>query len=80
MAGEGVPDLAAKLNRLFETIPRPGGGLYTNEAAAKALSTAGVTVSAQHMWYLRTGKRDNPSFRLLEGVARLFGVPTELLL
>ena len=75
MAGEGVPDLAAKLNRLFETIPRPGGGLYTNEAAAKALSTAGVTVSAQHMWYLRTGKRDNPSFRLLEGVAGLFGVP-----
>jgi len=75
MAGEGVPDLAAKLNRLFETIPRPGGGPYTNEAAAKALSTAGVTVSAQHMWYLRTGKRDNPSFRLLEGVAGLFGVP-----
>ena len=53
MAGEGVPDLAAKLNRLFETVPRPGGGLYTNEAAAQALSAVGVTVSAQHLWHLR---------------------------
>jgi len=75
VAGEGVPDLAGKLNRLFETIPRPEGGLYTNEAAAHALGDLGVTVSAQHIWHLRTGKRDNPSFRLLEGIARLFGVP-----
>jgi len=75
VAGDGVPDLAAKLNRLFETIPRPEGGLYTNEAAANALAELGVTVSAQHIWHLRTQKRDNPSFRLLEGIARLFGVP-----
>ncbi len=76
MARDGVPGLAVNLNRLFETIPRPeGGGLYTNEVAAKALGDLGVQVSAQHLWLLRTGKRDNPSFRLLDGIARLFGVP-----
>ena len=76
MPRDGVPGLAANLNRLFETIPRPeGGGLYTNEVAAKALGDLGVQVSAQHIWLLRGGKRDNPSFRLLDGIARLFGVP-----
>ena len=75
MPGEGVPDLATRLNRLFENIPKPGGGSYSNEAAAQALADMGVSVTAQHLWHLRTGRRDNPSFRLLEGVARLFGVP-----
>ena len=80
MAGEGVPDLAAKLNRLFETVPRPGGGLYTNEAAAKALSAVGVTVSAQHLWHLRTGKRDNPFFPPAGGSRAALRSPAERLL
>lgn len=75
MPGEGVPDLATRLNRLFDNIPKPGGGQYSNEAAAQALADLGVSVTAQHIWHLRTGRRDNPSFRLLEGIARLFGVP-----
>lgn len=75
MPRDGVPGLAVNLNRLFETVPRPDGGLYTNELAAKALSDLGVQVSAQHLWLLRGGQRDNPSFRLLDGIARLFGVP-----
>ncbi len=76
MTRGGVPELAANLNRLFETVPRAdGGGLYTNEAAAGALAALGVQVSAQHLWLLRSGKRDNPSFRLLDATARLFGVP-----
>ena len=75
MPGEGVPGLAPKLNRLFDNVPKPGGGLYSNEAAAQALAELGVSVTAQHLWHLRTGKRDNPSFRLLEGIARVFGVP-----
>lgn len=68
-------ELAAKLNRLFESIPQPDGSEYTNRAAAVALTDAGVSVSAQHLWHLRTGRADNPSFRLLDGIARLFGVP-----
>lgn len=75
MPGDGMPDLAAKLDRLFENIPKPGGGRYSNESAAQALAELGVSVTAQHLWHLRTGRRDNPSFRLLEGIARLFGVP-----
>lgn len=75
MASEGMPDLARKLNQLFDTVPKPGGGTYSNEGAAQALGELGVSVTAQHLWHLRTGRRDNPSFRLLEGIARLFGVP-----
>lgn len=75
MASEGMSDLARKLDRLFDAVPKPGGGRYSNESAAQALAELGVTVTAQHLWHLRTGRRDNPSFRLLEGISRLFGVP-----
>lgn len=68
-------ELAAQLNHLFATIPQADGTEYTNKAAAAALSDDGVQVSVQHLWHLRTGRADNPSFRLLAGVARLFGVP-----
>lgn len=68
-------ELAVKLNRLFDTIPHPDGRLYTNKTAAEALAQDGVNVSSQHLWHLRTERADNPSFRLLEGIARLFGVP-----
>lgn len=67
--------LAEKLDLLFRSIPKEDGELYTNESAAAALSDRGIKVTGQHLWHLRSGRRDNPSFRLLEGIARLFGVP-----
>ncbi|MGC1208821.1 MAG: helix-turn-helix domain-containing protein [Ornithinimicrobium sp.] len=72
---EADSELATQLNHLFATIPQPDGTEYTNKAAAEALTADGVHVSAQHLWHLRTGRADNPSFKLLAGVARLFGVP-----
>jgi hypothetical protein len=74
----GMPRLAAQLNHLFATVPRPGGtALWSNESAAVALTGDGVTTSAAYLSQLRTGKRDNPSARHLAAVARLFGVPME---
>lgn len=67
--------LAEKLDLLFRSIPREDGELYSNETAALALSDLGIKVTGQHLWHLRSGRRDNPSFRLLEGISRLFGVP-----
>ena len=76
MGGEGLPGLAAKLNHLFATVPAPTkSGLYSNESAAHALGELGVTVSGVHISHLRSGRRDNPSARLLAALAELFGVP-----
>lgn len=76
MADEGIANLAEKLNHLFATVPGPGrNGFYSNDTAAKALSERGITVSGVHLSHLRSGRRDNPSARLLAAVAELFGVP-----
>jgi transcriptional regulator with XRE-family HTH domain len=71
----GVPGLSPKLEHLFAVVPRPDGGRYTNETAAQALAEAGVRVSSVHLSHLRSGRRNNPSARLLAGLAELFGVP-----
>lgn len=74
----GMPRLATQLNRLFATVPRPGGrDLWTNEDAAAAMTETGVAMSAAYLSQLRTGKRDNPSARHLAAIARLFEVPME---
>lgn len=74
----GMPRLAAQLNKLFATVPRPDGTtLWTNESAAAALTAARVTTSAAYLSQLRTGKRDNPSARHLAAIARLFQMPME---
>lgn len=76
MSGDGIPGLAAKLNHLFATVPAPTkSGLYSNDSAAHALEQRGVTVSGVHISHLRSGRRDNPSARLLAALAELFGVP-----
>lgn len=76
MGSEGIPGLAEKLNHLFATVPAPTkSGLYSNDTAALALEERGVTVSGVHLSHLRSGRRDNPSARLLAALADLFGVP-----
>lgn len=76
MAGDGIPGLADKLNHLIATVPAPTrSGLYSNDSAAHALGERGVTVSGVHISHLRSGRRDNPSARLLAALGELFGVP-----
>lgn len=78
----GIPHLAARLNRLFDTIPQPKsesgpvGKLYSNAAAAAALlADHAVSVTPIYLSQLRKGTRRNPSAKLLAGIANLFGVP-----
>ena len=76
MGGDGIPGLADKLNHLFATVPAPTrSGLYSNDSAAHALGERGMVVSGVHISHLRSGRRDNPSARLLAALAELFGVP-----
>jgi len=74
---DGLPGLADKLNHLFATVPRSAGSsrLHSNDTAAEALQQYGIKVTGHNLAHLRAGRRDNPSARLLAGIARLFGVP-----
>jgi len=75
--GEGLPRLADQLNHLFATVPRSAGSSrpHSNETAAEALQQYGIRVTGHNLAHLRAGRRDNPSARLLAGIAQLFGVP-----
>ncbi|MFI7243646.1 XRE family transcriptional regulator [Streptomyces qinglanensis] len=65
-----------RLNRLFEMVHPPDRGPYTNqEVAALLRERGGPTLSHVYLWQLRTGRRDNPTRRHLEGLAEFFGVP-----
>ncbi|MBA0127263.1 helix-turn-helix transcriptional regulator [Haloechinothrix sp. YIM 98757] len=69
--------LADKLNRLFATCPRADGREYSNQQVASAVQDSGVvrTISPSYIWQLRTGAKDNPTYRHLRGLAEFFGVP-----
>lgn len=67
---------AQRLNALFERIPRSPGThrLFSNETVASALADRGITVSSGYISHLRTGRKTNPSARLVGGLASVFGV------
>lgn len=74
--GGGLPHLADRLNVLFARVPRRGTNQpYSNDRAAEELSSAGVSVTGAYLSQLRSGKKNNPSARLLAGIAELFEVP-----
>jgi transcriptional regulator with XRE-family HTH domain len=67
--------LAEKLNLLFQTVHPRNRGEYSAEEVAQAIEEmGGPTISPSYIWYLRTGRRDNPTRKHLEALARFFGV------
>lgn len=73
----GIPRLARKLNDLYD-IPGPGGVRRTHQqVAAELRERFGIIVSEQHLAHLCSGRRNNPSARLLWGLAQIFSVPME---
>lgn len=75
-AGEGAPTLAEKINRLFETVHPPERGPYSNAEVERALTQrkGGPTISANYLYQLRNGRKDNPTKRNLEALVSFFGV------
>ena len=68
--------LAEKVDWLFQTVHPAGRGPYSlAEVAAKIEEVTGEKVSHTALWKLRTGRNANPTKRLIEAVARVFGVP-----
>jgi hypothetical protein len=68
--------IASRLDRLFRTVHPKDRGPYTpGEVAAAINDAAGENViSGTYVWQLRTGRRDNPTYRHLIALARFFGV------
>lgn len=76
---ENVPHLAERLDTLFQTVPQADNPtkLHSSASVAEALGEQGISVTPNHIRALRSGRRDNPSFRLLMGLAELFRVPLD---
>lgn len=75
-AGDRALTLAEKINWLFETVHPPERGPYSNVEVERALAQrkGGPTISANYLYLLRSGRRDNPTKRNLEALARFFAV------
>jgi ESX-1-secreted protein regulator len=68
--------LAGKVNWLIDRAHPAGRGPYSNsEVAALIKDATGEDVSYTTIWKLRNGQAQNPQKRLIEALARTFGVP-----
>ncbi len=66
--------VAARLNRLFDTIRPPGRGPLRNYEVIKALRARGIEMSAPYLSQLRSGRRTHPRLDMLRPLADFFGV------
>lgn len=67
--------LAEKIDLLFKTVYPADRGPYSLQEVADGIERiTGEKVSHNTLWKLRTGKSDNPTKRVLEGLAAFFGV------
>ena len=82
-AGDGSPagepplrTLKDKVNWLIDRAHPVGRGPYSNQEVAELVTRAtGEQVSYTTIWKLRNGQAQNPQKRLIEALARTFGVP-----
>ena len=69
--------LAQRLDRLFRTAHPEGRKPFTPAEVADAINAAAGerVTSGTYLWQLRTGRRDNPTYKVLTGLSEFFGVP-----
>ena len=68
--------LADKVNWLIERAHPAGRGPYSNNEVAELVKgVTGEEVSYTTIWKLRNGQSKNPQMRLIEALAKTFGVP-----
>jgi transcriptional regulator with XRE-family HTH domain len=68
--------IASRLDLLFRTVHPKDRSPYTPaEVAATINATVGEhVIGATYIWQLRTGRRDNPTYKHLLALSRFFGV------
>lgn len=64
----------ARLDYLFRTVHPKDGKPFTYDFVAESITANGIDISANYIWMLRSGRRDNPTLRHIEGLAQFFGV------
>ena len=75
-AEPALRSLADKVNWLIDTARPAGRGPCSNaEVAGLIERTTGERVSYTTIWKLRNGQAANPQMKLIEAMARTFGVP-----
>ena len=75
-AGRPLRTLADKVNWLIGNAHPAGRGPLSNaEVAALMERVTGETFSHTTIWKLRNGQAANPQMRLIDALARTFGVP-----
>ena len=68
--------LADKVNWLIDRAHPAGRGPYTNNEVADLIEkTTGEQISYTQIWKLRNGQAQNPQMRLIEAMAKTFGMP-----
>ena len=69
--------LARRLSHLFRTVHPADRKSHTPAEVAAAINeAAGERVtSGTYLWQLKTGRRDNPTFKVILGLAEFFSVP-----
>lgn len=67
--------LVRRVNRLFEARRLAGGGSWSNAEVAARAAAHGYDISAAAIQQIRSGRRNNPTVRLLRGLAAAFEVP-----
>ena len=68
--------LADKVNWLIDRAHPAGRGPYSNNEVCFLIHKAtGEQVSGTTIWKLRNGQAQNPQMRLIEALAKTFGVP-----
>jgi hypothetical protein len=78
---QALDTFAKRLDFLFSTLRAESGKPYTHEQVAERIEhNQGISISANYIWMLRNGRRDNPTVRHVEGLARFFGVSMMVLL
>jgi transcriptional regulator with XRE-family HTH domain len=74
VAGNDPQRLARRINHLFATVHPAGRGPYTNTEVATAITAEGESITDAYIGLLRQGKRNNPTYNHLKGLAQFFGV------
>lgn len=68
-------DIVQRVNRLFETRHPADRGPYSNYDIAARAGEHGYEISAAAIQQIRSGRRSNPTVRVLRGLAAAFEVP-----
>ena len=67
-----MPTLAEKIDLLFKTFRKPDGSQYTYQEVEEG---TGKAITGAYVWKLRTGKAENPSYKVLKVLSDFFQVP-----